>query len=88
MRFYRNILVTVFLVAAAPSMSAISIEECYRLVRENYPLIKQYELTEATSMYSFENAAMGYLPRISLSGQAVYQSDVTEFPTARSRQAK
>ena len=82
MRFYRNILVTVFLVAAAPSMSAISIEECYRLVRENYPLIKQYELTEATSMYSFENAAMGYLPRISLSGQAVYQSDVTEFPAA------
>lgn len=82
MRFYRNILVTVFLVAAAPSMSAISIEECCRLVRENYPLIKQYELTEATSMYSFENAAMGYLPRISLSGQAVYQSDVTEFPAA------
>ena len=82
MRFYRNILVTVFLVAAAPSMSAISIEECYRLVRENYPLIKQYELTEAASMYSFENAAMGYLPRISLSGQAVYQSDVTEFPAA------
>ena len=50
------------------------------MVRENYPLIKQYELTEKTSQYSFENAAMGYVPRIALSAQASYQSDAVAFP--------
>ena len=82
MNFFRHILVVALPIAALPCAHAISIDECYRMVRENYPLIKQYELTEATSRYSFENAAMGYAPRISLSGQAVYQSDVVEFPAA------
>ena len=59
---------------------AITIDDCYRMTRENYPLIRQYEVVEATSRYSFENAALGYAPRISLSGQAVYQSDATAFP--------
>ena len=66
--------------AAAVRAGAISLDECYSLVRENYPLIKQYELTEAMSRFSFENAAMGYVPKITLGGQATYQSDVTAFP--------
>lgn len=61
-------------------LPAITLEECYRMVRENYPLVKQYELTEKMSRYSFENAAMGYVPQISLAAQATYQSDVTAFP--------
>lgn len=68
------------LLAAAFRGEALSLEECYSLVRENYPLIKQYELTDAMSRFSFENAAAGYLPRISIGGQATYQSDVTAFP--------
>ncbi len=63
-------------------LAAISLEECYTLARNNYPLVRQYELTEAMSSYSFENAAMGYVPQISLGGQATLQSDVTEFPEA------
>lgn len=63
-------------------LAAISLEECYTLARNNYPLVRQYELTEAMSRYSFENAAMGYVPQISLGGQATLQSDVTEFPEA------
>ena len=61
-------------------LAAISLEECYTLARNNYPLVRQYELTEAMSRYSFENAAMGYVPQISVGGQATLQSDVTEFP--------
>ncbi len=68
------------ILAAAVRAGAISLDECYSLVRENYPLIKQYELTEAMSRFSFENAAMGYVPKITLGGQATYQSDVTAFP--------
>lgn len=83
MKRHRHILFSAaFFLLAGFSSQAVTLEECYRMVRENYPLIKQYELTEATSRYSFENAAMGYVPRISLSGQAMYQSDVTEFPAA------
>ena len=63
-------------------LAAISLEECYTLARNNFPLVRQYELTEAMSRYSFENAAMGYVPQISLGGQATLQSDVTEFPEA------
>ena len=65
---------------SALQLPAISIEDCYRMVRENYPLIHQYGLTEMMSRYSFENAAMGYVPRISLSAQASYQSDAVAFP--------
>lgn len=74
------------LLASLPMQSAaISLEECYTLARNNYPLVRQYELTEAMSRYSFENAAMGYVPQISLGAQATLQSDVTEFPGAFDR---
>lgn len=63
-------------------LAAISLEECYTLARNNYPLVRQYKLTEAMSRYSFENAAMGYVPQISVGAQATLQSDVTEFPEA------
>lgn len=81
-RSMRKILLTMVLAGAVAQLHAISLDECYSMVRDNYPLIKQYELTEAMSRYSFENAAMGYVPQISLSGQATYQSDVTAFPEA------
>ena len=68
------------LAAVSLQLPAITLDECYRMVRENYPLVKQYELTEKMSRYSFENAAMGYVPQISLAAQATYQSDVTAFP--------
>lgn len=74
------------LLASLPMQSAaISLEECYTLARNNYPLVRQYELTEAMSRYSFENAAMGYIPQISIGAQATLQSDVTEFPGAFDR---
>lgn len=77
----RLIAVLLFAVAFL-RLPAMSLEECYRLVRENYPMIRQYRLSETMSQFSFENAAKGYLPRITLSGQASLQSDVTEFPAS------
>lgn len=65
---------------SALRLPAITLEDCYRLVRENYPLIHQYDLTAKMSRYSFENAAAGYIPRVTLSGQASYQSDAVAFP--------
>ena len=60
----------------------LTIEECYSLAKENYPLIKQMAIIEKTKEYSVENASKGYLPQLFINGQATYQSAVTEVPTA------
>ena len=57
-----------------------TIEDCYRLARQNYPLLKQKELILKSKEYSIQNAGKGYLPQFSINGQATYQSDVTEIP--------
>lgn len=58
----------------------LTVEQCQDMARENYPLVRQYGLVERTARYSLANASKGYLPQISLSGKASYQSDVTEIP--------
>lgn len=57
-----------------------TIERCYELVRENYPLVKRYDLIELTKEYTLKNAYMNYFPQISISGSASYQTDVLTFP--------
>ena len=68
------------LVSYAPCFAQLSIEACYEKARANYPLIKQYGLIEKTKEYNLSNAAKGYLPQVTFSAQATYQSDVTEIP--------
>jgi len=58
----------------------LSIEDAYRMARENYPLIRQRDLITKARDFSVSNAAKGYLPVFSINGQAIYQSDVTSFP--------
>lgn len=58
----------------------LTLEQAYRQARNNYPLIKQHGLIARTKEYSVANAAKGYLPVFSVSGQATYQSAVTSFP--------
>ena len=58
----------------------LTLEQCQQLVRENYPLVKQRELVEKTSEYTVANAKHNWLPQISLSAQATYQSDVVTIP--------
>jgi outer membrane protein TolC len=57
-----------------------TLEDCQELARENYPLIKQHGLIEQTTDYSVANAMKAYLPQVSFSAQASYQSDVAAFP--------
>jgi len=62
----------------AQSPKPLVLEECYILARQNYPLVRQRDLIKKTKEYSVENAAKGYLPQLTISGQATYQSDVTQ----------
>lgn len=68
------------LLAGAQTTAPLTIEQCYTLGRQNYPLVKQHELIEKSRDYSVSNAAKGYLPQLTISGQATYQSDVTNIP--------
>ncbi|WP_128331520.1 TolC family protein [Apibacter sp. HY039] len=58
----------------------ITLEECQKKTKENYPLIRQYDLVSLTEKYNLENLVKNFYPQISLNGQASYQSDVTKMP--------
>ena len=58
----------------------ITLEECRQKTKENYPLIRQYELIEKAEMFNLENASRGYIPQLSMSAKASYQSEVTKIP--------
>lgn len=64
----------------AQQNQSLTIESCYELAKENYPLVKQYALIKKSEAYSIANANKGYLPRLNIGGQATYQSEVTELP--------
>jgi outer membrane protein TolC len=60
------------------AFSQLSLDSAYTIARNNYPQIKQKDLIRQTADLSIENLNKGYLPQISLSGQATYQTDVTK----------
>ena len=57
----------------------LSLQQAYDLATKNYPIIKQRDLIKQTTDLSIENINKGFLPQFSLSGQASYQSQVTEL---------
>ena len=76
----------VLLLTATPAVMnaqanhSLTLDECYRLARQNYPLIKERELIASTRQFSVDNASKGYLPQFGVNGQLTYQSDVTGLP--------
>lgn len=76
----KNIMAMLFAALLPLYAGAVSLEECYSLARENYPLIRQYDLVRNLEKFNFANAATGYMPQIQFSGQATWQTDVVEFP--------
>lgn len=65
---------------AAQGLNKLDLQQAYDLSQKNYPVIKQKDLIKRTSAISIENLQKAFLPLVSLSGQATYQSDVTEVP--------
>ncbi|MBL7841833.1 MAG: TolC family protein [Cyclobacteriaceae bacterium] len=57
---------------------SLTIETCYLLAAENYPLVKQRELLAKSNEYTLQNLSKGYLPQLTVAGQATYQSEVTQ----------
>jgi len=59
---------------------AQTLEECQQAAEHNYPLIKQYELIDKTTDLTVSNIGKGWLPQVTASAQATYQSDVVSWP--------
>lgn len=82
-RFFGLLLwsMTFSLSAQVPADSVwLTLEDCQRMAQDNYPLVRRYGLIEQARTYDLANAAKGYLPQVSLSGKATYQSETTELP--------
>ena len=61
-------------------VTAQTLEECQQAAERNYPLIRQYGLIEKTTELTVANIRKGWLPQVSASAQATYQSNVVAFP--------
>lgn len=63
----------------AQVIQSLSIQQCYQLAREHFPVIKKRDLLAQTAGYTVSNAGKAWLPQVALSGQATYQSEVIGF---------
>ena len=57
-----------------------TLDDCQQAAEKNYPLIQQYGLIEKTTELTVANIQKGWLPQVSASAQATYQSDVVSWP--------
>lgn len=79
----KRILISISFVICPLSLSvtqAQTLEECQQAAERNYPLIRQYGLIGKTTDLTVRNIGKGWLPQVSASVQATYQSDVTAWP--------
>lgn len=57
----------------------LTLQQAYRAAEKNYPLLRQKELVSQTQGLNTRNLQGGYLPQLTINGQASYQSDVTKL---------
>ena len=75
----KKLLFILFLpIQLAFAQQTVTLEESYQLARENFPNLKKAELLQEITALNKENISTNYLPRVSVNGQATYQSDVTK----------
>ena len=69
-----------FLCLCLTAQAQTNLDECVRLAYGNYPQIQEYDLIEASRSYDISNAATAWIPQLSISGKASWQSTVVEMP--------
>lgn len=65
---------------SAYSQQVLTLEDCYELAENNYPIAGQTDLLEERSRNEIGVINKGRLPQLDLNAQATYQSDVIQFP--------
>ena len=76
----RTKFIVAILLILASNTTAQTLEECQKAAEKNYPLIKQYGLIAQTTELTVSNIQKEWLPKIAVSAQATYQSNVVAWP--------
>lgn len=76
----KKIMISLALIILSSGSWAQTLEECQQAAEKNYPLIKQYGLITKTTQLTVKNIQKGWLPQVTASAQATYQSAVTAWP--------
>lgn len=71
----RILVVAAFVWSGISAFSQISLDELQLKARQNYPQINQLHLIDQATDFTLSNASKSWLPQVSLSGKATYQSD-------------
>lgn len=79
-RCNKLIMSVVALMTSSLAFGQTDIDKCIELAYQNYPQIMEYELIDASRKYDVSNAAMAWIPQLSVSGKAQWQSEVVEMP--------
>lgn len=58
----------------------LTLDSCLQQAREQYPLVNQAGLIEKSAAFNLSNANKAWLPQLSFTARASYQSDVTKIP--------
>lgn len=74
-----KILLLVTTLFTISSDDSLTLEYCYRQAELNHPNVKTIEYYEKNSNLKNKNLGINFLPKLTLNGQASYQSDVTEL---------
>lgn len=76
----RTKFIIAILLILASTTTAQTLEECQMAAEKNYPLIKQYGLIAQTTELTVSNIQKEWLPKIAISAQATYQSNIVAWP--------
>ena len=58
----------------------LTLEACQQMAKQNYPLIKRYDLIRRSAAYNVSNIKKAWLPQVQASAQATVQNRTTQLP--------
>ena len=78
----RKVIMFVLSVVSVQSFAQLTLNQCHEMAREQYPMIKQYELIRQSKDYTVSNASKVYLPEVKFSfGAHAFTDMVSSSPS-------
>lgn len=77
--FRKTVTLLSLLLPLLSAAQTLTLQQACDSARVHYPAIRQKQLVQQTAALSIDNLSKGYLPQVSINGQATYQSDVTKI---------
>ena len=75
------LLMVMMLTGRAMSCRAqLTLEACQQMAKQNYPLIKRYDLIRRSAAYNVSNIKKAWLPQVQATAQATVQNRTTQLP--------